>query len=33
MPYLLKIRLKYFEKDENIALNLNYKQFIIKRAL
>ena len=29
----LKIRLKYFEKDENIALNCNYKQIYKKIAL
>ena len=32
MPYVLKIRLKYFKKDENIALNCNYKQIYNKKS-
>ena len=32
MPFLLKIRPKYFEKNENIPLIYNYKQTYIKEG-
>ena len=32
MPNLLKIQLENFEKDENIALNCNYKQIYNKKS-
>ena len=32
MPYPLKIRLNYFEKNENIVLNCNYKHIYNQKS-
>ena len=32
MPYILKIRRKYFDNNENIALNFNYKLIYNKKS-